>query len=188
MRGLRRPRSEELFSPAKDPSPLSVTDVLGRGGRLRPRLHERWPMRFSFKISASSLSSRRALPASLRACAVRRTSIKTASAPAATPADASGSMLGQACRYTLASARQLQTVCHVEDNGIAELLEHRQSTHVHHQIVIPETRPTLCNENRSVALCRHFGDGVAHVGRGQNWPFLILTGLPVRAAATSRSV
>ena len=81
--------------------------------------------------------------------------MNTASTPAATPADASGSMYSrQAGGHAVARARQLQAVGHVEDDGVAELAQHRKRAHVDDEVVVAEADAALGDEHRLVAFGR----------------------------------
>ena len=117
------------------------------------------------------------------------TSMKTASTPAATPADASGSMYSASPAVTPSPAPgQLQAVRHVEDDGVAELAQHRKGTHVDDQVVVAEADAAFRHQHRCITFT---GDllQTCRMSRGaRNCPFLTLTAFPVRAAATSRSV
>ena len=141
----------------------------GLSTRARPRRS-----RCSLRISASSRSSRSALAASLFARdGSSWTSMNTASTPAATPADASGSMYSARPAVTPSpAAGQLQAVGDVEHDRVAELAQHRERPHVHDQVVVAEADAALGQEQRVVAFARHLGDHVPHVAGRQELALL----------------
>ena len=81
-------------------------------------------------------------------------------------------VLRQAGGDAVAGARQLQAVRDVEDDGVAELAQHRKRAHVHDQVVVAEADAALGDEDRLVALGRDLGDDVPHVARRQELPLL----------------
>src|SRR6185437_4010393 len=76
-----------------------------------------------------------------------------------------------AARFTLASG-QLHRMRHVKHHRIAHLPQNRERAHVHHQILIPEHRPALRQNNFLVPGARNFLHHVAHFPRRHELPFL----------------
>ena len=105
------------------------------------------------RSSGSSRSRRSAFCASLLARAGSScTSRKTPSTPAATPADASGSMYcAEPGRDAVAAARQLQAVRDVEHDRHALLAHHRKRAHVDDEVVVAEARAALGHDHARVA-------------------------------------
>ena len=78
--------------------------------------------------------------------------MNTPSTPAATPAEASGSMnsawpLGDA----VAAAGQLQAVRHVVDDRVPERSQDRKGAHVDDEVVVAEAEPALGDDDAWVA-------------------------------------
>ena len=67
---------------------------------------------------------------------------------------------------------QLQAVRDVEDDGVAELAEHRQRAHVDDQVVVAEAHAAFGDEHRLVALGGDLGNDVLHVLRRQELALL----------------
>ena len=70
--------------------------------------------------------------------------MNTPSTPAATPADAIGTMYSAWPAVTPSPRTgQLQTVGDVVDNGITERAQHRERPHVDNEVVVTEAESTL---------------------------------------------
>ena len=90
-------------------------------------------------------------------------------------------VLGLTGRHAVASAGQLQTVGHVEDDWNARAPKHRKGAHVHDEVVVAEACAALGDEYTRVAGVDDLGHRVAHVvGREE------LTLLDVDGAAGPR--
>ena len=114
--------------------------------------------------------------------------MNTASAPAATPAEASGSMYCARPAVTPSPAPGSCRLCVTSKTTGSRAPEHGQRPHVDDQVVITETDAALGDEHRLVALGGDLLDYVPHVRRREELPLLDVDGLARRAAATSRSV
>jgi len=89
-----------------------------------------------------------------------------------------------AARGRAQPARLLHRMRRVEHHGHAELRHDRQRAHVRHQRVVAEADAAFARQHVGIAapvtLAITF-----FMSRARNWPFLMLTALPVLAAATS---
>src|SRR4051812_15838460 len=73
---------------------------------------------------------------------------------------------------TVAAARQLQAVRHIEDDGHAERAHHRKRTHVDDEIVVAEARAALGDRHARIAGIDDLRDRMLDVVRGEELPLL----------------
>ena len=86
-------------------------------------------------------------------------------------------------------ARLLHRMGRVEDHRRARLGQDRQRAHVGDERVVAEGDAALGDQHVRIAGARRPSPPRCFMSQGaRNWPFLTLTGLPVAAAASSRSV
>ena len=86
------------------------------------------------------------------------------------------------------TAGELHAMSGIEDDWHVEGAHDDQGTHVGHQVIVSEGGATLGQQHLIIAHRADFLDDVLVSHGARNCPFLTLTGLPVRAAATTRSV
>ena len=80
-------------------------------------------------------------------------------------------------RHAVAAARQLQTLRHIKNHGIAKLSQHRKRAHVHDEVVLAEAEPRSVTKTR-VSRFGDLGHACSMSAGARNCPFLILTTRP----------
>ena len=99
--------------------------------------------------------------------------MNTPSTPAATPADASGSMNSACPAVTPSPAPGSCRLCVTsKTTGTPRLADHRERAHVDDEVVVAEREAALGDEHAIVAGLAHLGDGMPHVERREELTLL----------------